>query len=99
MRETAARFAANETVTVTATDFDRELAGTGHQFVTIEGDKAIWKNHWMAGGNEIKWDMAHYDVQLITRARLPKWQPAKARHWWLHCRYSCDRWRREACMW
>ncbi len=65
MRETAARFAANETVTVTATDFDRELAGTGHQFVTIEGDKAIWKNHWMAGGNEIKWDMAHYDVQLI----------------------------------
>ena len=65
MRETAARFAANETVTVTATDFDRELAGTGHQFVTSEGDKAIWKNHWMAGGNEIKWDMAHYDVQLI----------------------------------
>ena len=65
MRETAARFAANETVTVTATDFDRELAGTGHQFVTIEGDKAIWKNHWMADGNEIKWDMAHYDVQLI----------------------------------
>ncbi len=65
MRETAARFAANETVTVTATDFDRELAGTGHRFVTIEGDKAIWKNHWMAGGNEIKWDMAHYDVQLI----------------------------------
>ena len=65
MRETAARFAANETVTVTATDFDRELAGTGHQFVTIEGDKAIWKNHWMAGGNELKWDMAHYDVQLI----------------------------------
>ena len=65
MRETAARFAANETVTVTATDFDRELAGTGHQFVTIEGDKAIWKNHWRAGGNEIKWDMAHYDVQLI----------------------------------
>ncbi len=65
MRETAARFATNETVTVTATDFDRELAGTGHQFVTIEGDKAIWKNHWMAGGNEIKWDMAHYDVQLI----------------------------------
>ena len=65
MRETAARFAANETVTVTATDFDRELAGTGHQFVTIDGDKAIWKNHWMAGGNEIKWDMAHYDVQLI----------------------------------
>ena len=65
MRETAGRFAASETLEVTATDFDRELAGTGHPFVTIEGDKAIWKNRWMAGGNEIVWDMKHYDVQLI----------------------------------
>ena len=65
IRETAARFAKNETVEVTANDFDRDLAGQGKDFVTIEGDKAVWKNHWMAGGNEITWDMIHYDVQLI----------------------------------
>lgn len=65
MRETAARFAANEEIVVTATDLDRELAGQGRDFVSIDGDKAIWKNHWMAGGNEITWDMVHYDVQLI----------------------------------
>lgn len=65
MRETAARFAANETVEVTATQMDRDLAAQGRDFVTIEGDKALWKNHWVAGGNEIIWDMVHYDVQLI----------------------------------
>ena len=65
MRETAARFAANETIEVTATDLDRRLAVEGREFVTIDGDKAIWKNKWMAGGNEITWDMVHYDVQLI----------------------------------
>ena len=65
MRETAARFAANDTVEVTATQLDRDLAAEGREFVTIEGDKAIWKNRWMAGGNEITWDMVHYDVQLI----------------------------------
>ena len=65
LRETAARFAANEIVEVTATDLDRELAAQGRDFVTIEGDKALWKNHWMAGGNEITWDMVHYDVQLM----------------------------------
>ncbi len=65
LRETAARFAHNEIVEVTATDLDRELAGQGRDFVSIEGDKALWKNHWMAGGNEITWDMVHYDVQLI----------------------------------
>ncbi len=65
VRETAARFAHSETVEVTATDFDRELAGQGREFVTIEGDKAIWKNRWMAGGNEMVWDMVHYEVQLI----------------------------------
>ena len=65
VRETAARFAASETVEVTATEFDRNLAGEGREFVSIEGDKAIWKNHWLAGGNEITWDMTHYDVQLI----------------------------------
>ncbi|MDE5930147.1 MAG: preprotein translocase subunit SecA, partial [Muribaculaceae bacterium] len=65
MRETAARFAANDTVTVQATELDRELAGQGRDFVTIEGDKAIWKTTWLAGGNPVTWDMVHYDVQLI----------------------------------
>ena len=65
VRETAARFADSPTVEVTATQMDRDLAATGHDFVSIDGDKAIWKNHWMAGGNEITWDMVHYDVQII----------------------------------
>ena len=64
MKSTARRFAQNETVEVTATDFDKDLS-IKHYFVSIEGDKAIYKNHWMAGGNEITWDMIHYDVQLI----------------------------------
>ena len=65
VKDTARRFAQNETIEVTASDFDRELAAQGKDFLTIEGDKAIYKNHWMAGGNEVKWDMIHYDVQLI----------------------------------
>ncbi|MCM1021131.1 MAG: preprotein translocase subunit SecA [Muribaculum sp.] len=65
MRETAARFAQNETIEVTATQMDRDLAAAGKDFVTIDGDKAIYKNHWVAGGNEITWDMVHYDVQMI----------------------------------
>ena len=65
IRETAARFAANETIEVTATQMDRDLAAAGKDFVSIDGDKAIYRNHWMAGGNEIKWDMVHYRVQLI----------------------------------
>ena len=65
VKSTARRFAQNETVEVTASDFDRQLAADGREFVSIQGDKAIWVNHWIAGGNEIKWDMVHYDVQLI----------------------------------
>ena len=65
IRETAARFAANEQVVVTATQMDRDLAAQGRDFVSIDGDKAIYLNHWKAGGNEITWDMVHYDVQLI----------------------------------
>ena len=65
MKSTARRFAQNETVEVTATDFDRQLAAEGRDFLTIEDNKAIWRNHWQAGGNEITWDMVHYDVQLI----------------------------------
>jgi len=64
VKETARRFAQNETVTVTATDHDRDLAAT-HPSISIEGDKAVYQNHWMAGGNEITWDMVHYDVQII----------------------------------
>jgi preprotein translocase subunit SecA len=64
VKDTARRFAQNPEIEVTATDFDRELAAT-HDFVRIEGDKAIYQNHWMAGGNEITWDMIHYDVQLF----------------------------------
>jgi preprotein translocase subunit SecA len=64
MKETARRFKENETVEVTANDFDRNL-GAKKDFITIQGDKAIYKNRWIAGGNEIVWDMVHYDVQLI----------------------------------
>ncbi len=64
MKSTARRFAQNPTVEVTASEFDRNLS-TSHEFVSIEGDKAVWQNHWIAGGNEIVWDMVHYDVQLI----------------------------------
>jgi len=64
MKDTARRFAKNETVEVTASDFDRELA-LHADFVSIDGDKAIYKNTWMAGGSPIKWEMVHYDVQLI----------------------------------
>ena len=64
MKDTARRFNENEIVEVTATQFDRDLAAV-HDFVEIDGDKALYHNHWVAGGNEIKWDMVHYDVQLI----------------------------------
>lgn len=64
MKDTARRFSENEEIVVNATDFDRELA-TKHDFVRIEGDKAIYQNHWVAGGNEIVWNMVHYDVQLF----------------------------------
>lgn len=64
MKDTARRFTQNEEIVVTATDFDRNLAAN-HDFVRIEGDKAIYQNHWIAGGNEITWDMIHYDVQLF----------------------------------
>ena len=66
VKDTARRFAENEEVVVTATDFDRELAADPKKdFITIEGDKAIYHNHWTAGGNDTKWEMVHYDVQLF----------------------------------
>ena len=66
VKETARRFAENEETVVTATDFDRELAADPRKdFITIDGDKAIYHNHWTAGGNDLKWEMVHYDVQLF----------------------------------
>lgn len=64
VKQTAKRFSENETITVTATDQDRDLASK-HDYVTISGDQAIWKNSWVAAGGEITWNMVHYDVQLI----------------------------------
>ena len=72
VKDTARRFTENEEIVVTATDFDRQLAGQGKDFVRIEDDKAIWKNHWIAGGNEMQWAMVHYDVQLFGGTVLHK---------------------------
>ena len=71
MKDTARRFTENEVVEVTATDFDRNLAAS-KDFVTIEGDKAIYATHWTAAGNDLKWEMVHYDVQLFGGVVLHK---------------------------
>ena len=71
VKETAKRFSENEEITVTATEFDRRLAAT-KDFVRIEGDKAIYQNHWVAGGNDTVWNMVHYDVQLFGGVVLHK---------------------------
>ena len=64
VKETAKRFAHNETLEVTATEFDREISAIKDN-VTLEGDKALWSNSWNAAGKQVTWDMVHYDVQLI----------------------------------
>ena len=64
VKSTARRFKENDTTVVEANDFDRALS-VNHDFVKIDGDKAVYYNHWVAGGNEIHWDMVHYDVQLV----------------------------------
>ncbi len=71
VKETARRFKENKVLEVTARQYDRDLAAT-RESITIEGNKAIWKNKWIAGGNEITWDMVHYDVQLIGGVALHK---------------------------
>jgi len=71
VKDTARRFTQNEEIVVTATQFDRDLAPK-HDFVRIEGDKAIYQNHWVAGGTDVKWDMIHYDVQLFGGTVLHK---------------------------
>ncbi|MDD2386275.1 MAG: preprotein translocase subunit SecA [Bacteroidales bacterium] len=69
VKDTARRFKENQEIEVTASEFDRYLA-TSHDFVDIKGDKASWKNSWVAGGNKIVWDMVHYDVQIIGGVAL-----------------------------
>jgi preprotein translocase subunit SecA len=76
MKDTARRFTQNEQIVVTANDFDRKLAVT-HDFVTIDNDKAVYYNHWNAGGNVITWDMIHYDVQLFGGVVLHNYNARK----------------------
>jgi preprotein translocase subunit SecA len=71
VKETAKRFKENSVLEVKARQYDRDLAAT-RESITINGDKAIWSNKWIAGGNEITWDMVHYDVQLIGGVALHK---------------------------
>jgi len=71
VKETAKRFKENSVLEVTARQYDRDLAAT-RESITINGDKALWSNRWIAGGNEITWDMVHYDVQLIGGVALHK---------------------------
>jgi preprotein translocase subunit SecA len=71
IKETTRRFKENVVLEVTARQFDRDLAAT-RESITIKGDKALWSNQWIAGGNEILWDMIHYDVQLIGGVALHK---------------------------
>ena len=71
VKETARRFKENRLIEVTARQFDRDLAAT-RESISIEGNRAVWSNKWIAGGNEITWDMVHYDVQLIGGVALHK---------------------------
>ena len=71
MKETAKRFKENSIIEVTAKQYDRDLAAT-RESIIIKGDKALWSNKWIAGGNEILWDMVHYNVQLIGGVALHK---------------------------
>ncbi|TGN29748.1 preprotein translocase subunit SecA [Empedobacter tilapiae] len=71
MRETGKRFTENETLEVTASDFDKTLVNRGHDFVSLKDDNtAVWKNSWDAAGRQVTWDMSHYDVQFIGGSAL-----------------------------
>ena len=76
MKETAKRFKNNETLTVNATPFDREISAI-KDYVSLDGEKAIWKNAWDAAGKKITWDMIHYDVQLIGGIALHQGKAAE----------------------
>ena len=83
VKDTARRFAENEETVVTATDFDRELAANPkNDFITIDGDKAIYHNHWTAGGNDLKWEMVHYDVQIFGGTVLHQGKIAEMAFTW-----------------
>ena len=103
VKDTARRFAENEETVVTATEFDRELAANpANDFITIDGDNAIYHNHWTAGGNDLKWEMVHYSssvVQCCTRVRLPKWLRVKVRPSSLHCLCSSTPSLATVCTW
>jgi len=73
VKETAKRFANNLTITVKASEYDRFLSGSA-DYVTLEGDNAVWKNSWNAAGKEVTWDMIHYDVQLIGGIECAFWK-------------------------
>ena len=91
VKDTARRFAENEETVVTATYFDRELAGDPRKdFITIDGDKAIYHNHWTAGGNDLKWEMIHYDVQLfggvvLHQGKIAEMATGEVRPLWPPC--------------
>ena len=76
MKETAKRFKNNETLTVNATPFDREISAI-KDYVSLDGEKAIWQNSWDAAGKKITWDMIHYDVQLIGGIALHQGKAAE----------------------
>ena len=87
VKETAKRFVANENLEVTASEFDRKISGT-KDYVTLDGDKAIWKNSWDAAGKAVTWDMVHYDVvSPCTKAKSLKCRLVKVKLWSL--RYLC----------
>ncbi len=92
VKETAKRFKENEQLEVTATEFDREFAAR-KKHITITGDKAYWANSWDAAGTQIKWDMVHYDVQIIGgtvlhQGKFRRWQPGKVKRWLLRSRLT-----------
>ena len=93
VKDTARRFAENEETVVIANDFDRELAANpANDFITIDGDKAIYHNEWTAGGNKVKWDMCRFSVASPSiRVRLPRWLLVRVRLSWLLCQYSSMR--------
>lgn len=103
VKDTARRFTENAEVVVTANDFDRDLAAK-HDFVFIEGDQAHYKNEWTAGGNLLKWEMVHYDVQLfggvvLHKGKIAEMATGKVRHSWLPYPYSSTHLRETAYTW
>ena len=92
IKETAKRFAANSTLTVQASEFDRQLSANA-DYVKLDGEQAVWSNSWDAAGKEVTWDMVHYDVQLIGgivlhQGKIARCRPGRERPWLPPCRYT-----------